>query len=389
MPSVTFRIRKDYIKKDGKTPILLIVNLKGSKAKINTGVSVEPEKWDEKNQKIKGGAKAKDQNLIISTYKAKATDILVKYRLRHKIPSVLQFKKDFTEYENNDTFFPWALAMVKRRVQLGEIADSSGKQHTSSLSDLKNMFPTLKFSEINIELIEQIVLNLQKKKLKQNTINKKLRTFKAYINIAIGKELMAKNPFDNYKLKKAVGEIKYLTKEQVTLLIKAYSQHKFTPGVHRAARIFLFSFFLCGVRLSDVMRFTPEWIVGNTVVFQPLKTERITQKTLKLPLPVQIKQLIKDENPHKIKGRLFKNISEQKINKHLKTVGKYLDCSFPLSFHVARHTFATIFIEETSDLATLSELLGHNEIKTTMIYVHLTEEKKRKSLDKVTSLFSY
>jgi len=60
----------------------------------------------------------------------------------------------------------------------------------------------------------------------------------------------------------------------------------------------------------------------------------------------------------------------------LKKIADYANINKEISFHSARHTFATFFLEKTDDLATLQRLMGHSSISQTMVYVHLTEKKK-------------
>jgi integrase/recombinase XerD len=81
--------------------------------------------------------------------------------------------------------------------------------------------------------------------------------------------------------------------------------------------------------------------------------------------------LINDEN--KKTGPLFEPISEQRMNAHLKDLAKMVGINKPLSNHSGRHTFATIFLQKTHDVATLQKLLGHSRIDETMVYVHINE----------------
>jgi len=72
---------------------------------------------------------------------------------------------------------------------------------------------------------------------------------------------------------------------------------------------------------------------------------------------------------------LFQTISEQKMNEQLKDIAKLLPVKKEITNHSARHTFATLFLEKTSDVASLQKLLGHSNIRETMIYVHIGNSK--------------
>lgn len=82
-------------------------------------------------------------------------------------------------------------------------------------------------------------------------------------------------------------------------------------------------------------------------------------------------QLITDEGNKE--GLIFNPVSEQRMNKNLKILAKMVGINKPLTNHSGRHTFATLFIQKTSDVATLQRLLGHTRIDETMVYVHISE----------------
>jgi site-specific recombinase XerD len=77
---------------------------------------------------------------------------------------------------------------------------------------------------------------------------------------------------------------------------------------------------------------------------------------------------------------IFHPISEQKLNESIKEIAKLVKILKPLSNHSARHTFATLWLEKTNDLAALQKLLGHSDIADTMIYVHITEKMLKKQM---------
>ena len=94
---------------------------------------------------------------------------------------------------------------------------------------------------------------------------------------------------------------------------------------------------------------------------------------VRVPLGTAAVKLIADEGT--IEGLIFRPLSEQRMNKNLKEIAKMAGINKPLTNHSGRHTFATLFIEKTSDVATLQKLLGHSRIEETMVYVHISESK--------------
>ena len=64
------------------------------------------------------------------------------------------------------------------------------------------------------------------------------------------------------------------------------------------------------------------------------------------------------------------------MNRNLKSIATLVDIDKPLTHKVGRHTFATIYLKHTKDLAALKELLGHSDMKETLVYAHVMDESK-------------
>ena len=77
------------------------------------------------------------------------------------------------------------------------------------------------------------------------------------------------------------------------------------------------------------------------------------------------------------KGLVLENLpAEQTINYRLKEIAKIAKIDKNLTLKVGRHTFATIFLRKTKDLATLKEIMGHSEFKETLVYAHVIDDAK-------------
>ncbi|WP_337992849.1 site-specific integrase [Flavivirga sp. 57AJ16] len=88
-------------------------------------------------------------------------------------------------------------------------------------------------------------------------------------------------------------------------------------------------------------------------------------------------ELIQKYKGHiKTKKTLFPNISNQKLNSYLKEIADLCRIKKNLTFHIARHTFATtITLSNGVPIETVSKLLGHSKIATTQIYARVIERK--------------
>src|SRR5690606_33263736 len=152
------------------------------------------------------------------------------------------------------------------------------------------------------------------------------------------------------------------------------------PKYERVLKPFLFSCFT-GLRVGDLYAISRDNIIGSHLVIMPAKTIKL-EKIVKIPLSAVAQKLIGDS------GELFNLVSEQKGNKYLKEIAKLCGIRKNMSWHVARHTFATQYLAAGGDAYTLKELMGHSSIKTTMVYVHISSKMKEDGIEKLDKVFS-
>ena len=151
------------------------------------------------------------------------------------------------------------------------------------------------------------------------------------------------------------------------------------PEVKKA---FLFAC-LCGLRFSDVKRL--KWGNLQTDSHGDVVAEIVQQKTgslLYLPLSDEArKQLPSMETPD---GPVFRHLPDASYtSKLLKQWTRAAGLSKRVTFHVARHTFATLSLTYGAELYTISKLLGHSNIRVTQIYAEIISEKKREAVDAI------
>lgn len=96
---------------------------------------------------------------------------------------------------------------------------------------------------------------------------------------------------------------------------------------------------------------------------------------------VNDKRLVANEN-----DKVFDLKSHQVTTKYLKRWVKDTGINKKITFHCARHTFATLCLTHDIDLYTVSKLLGHRDIKSTQIYAKLIDKKKDEAIDKLPEL---
>jgi len=213
------------------------------------------------------------------------------------------------------------------------------------------------------------------KSVSNNSANAYLIKIKAALNIAVDSNIIQSNPAKKVKIKKTETERVFLTFEE---LKKLRSTEIYNEEVKRA---FLFSCFT-GLRLSDIEALTFNQIIDGYLQFRQQKTkgyERI--KINKTAL-----EILNYQKKIRHSDKVFELPTRTNINIHLKKWVKTAGIDKKITYHVSRHTFATLNITFGNDLFTVSKLLGHKDLKTTQIYAKLIDKKKDEAVNRLPEL---
>lgn len=361
-------------KKTGEVSVYILVHIDYKSVKFSTGVSCLESDFDLKTCRVRGNTKTvKDNNLIIDSCLARLNDVFVRYRLQNIELSAELLKNEWKNPTRRIDFHAFFTEALEERKL--DIENSTYKGDKSFGKKLKEFQPKLAFAEITPDLIDKFARWMKKAPRENgiNTIHVAMRRFRCYLNIAIKKGVITENVFSKVKLKKTSTDRVYLTQDELETLWKLYNKKELSESLQPVLRHFLFMCFT-GIRISDFKRLTKENVIGGFLVFTVKKTIASKQNMLRIPLNDHALQLIKDE-PARF-GQLFHVISDQKMNDYIKLVCKddKVKIYKTVSNHTGRHTFATLWLKKTKDLAALQILLGHSDIKETMIYVHVDDE---------------
>lgn len=207
------------------------------------------------------------------------------------------------------------------------------------------------------------------------------------LNYAVRNEYIPKNPCtmldSSERIKTPESTRPYLTIDEVRQLINTPCKK---PIVKAA---FLFSCF-CGLRISDIKALT--W--GNVVKDSEGQSIHITQYKTKQPLILPLSDEALKWMPTRPEqatdnDKVFSDlVTRAKVNDYLKPWAKEAGISKNVSFHVSRHTFATLMLTLGADLYTTSKLLGHTKVETTEIYAKIIDKKKIAAVNLADGVFS-
>ena len=219
-----------------------------------------------------------------------------------------------------------------------------------------------------------------------NTTAKFMQFFKRIILIARENNLLQSDPFATYKIRLKKVDRGYLTKDEVAKLIqKEYCSER----LEQVRDLFVFACF-CGLAYIDLKNLNSDNIRIGVDGGKWIITKR--QKTnVKVEVPLlQIPKMILDKYKGKLKdGKILPMISNQKLNAYLKEIGEVTGIKKILTFHLARHTFATTTtLSAGVPLETVSKMLGHTNLATTQIYARITSDKIGKDMERLTNQYT-
>lgn len=224
------------------------------------------------------------------------------------------------------------------------------------------------------------------KKLAVSTQKELLNALSIVLNEAVRADVLIKNPIrmlaTSERIRKPESSREYLTAEELRSLIRV-SGNNIAAADDTAA--FLFCCF-CGLRYSDVRALKWQNIVetahGKEIVISMQKTRR----RVTVPLSEQASSILpKKCNPDK---NVFSFPKYGVTLRRLRKMAKEAGINKKVTFHVARHTFATMMLTAGADLYTISKLVGHKDIRTTQIYSKVVDHKKREAVALLSHLFS-
>jgi site-specific recombinase XerD len=250
------------------------------------------------------------------------------------------------------------------------------RRYHSVLNKVKKFRSEILFSEIDQRLISDFITYCRKQKNEGTTINSNLSTIKAVLNRAKDEGIRIGIDPDQIKVGSTTGHRHSLSVEQTKALL-TFSQTTINESWQLITGYFLFSCFT-GLRYGDVMNLNRNELLIDSISFLNQKSS----KNQTIRLNNNAKQLVE-----RLPQLFLKKFTNEYINRELKHIQKFLGIKFELSFHNARHTFATSFLKAGGSVEKLQKLLAHSNIRETMIYVHILAEEANEDIMLLDNLF--
>lgn len=373
-----FMLRNEVKNAKGMAPLCMKLFVNGEKLVISLNQMLAPEDWDHKKQQVKPSNQShKEINSILADAATRKIRIIANANMSNIALNKSLFKQMFSIDSEYNDFVSWAIDDAHKR--LGNIDKSTLNAQLAVLNKLKSFRKKIPFNDFTSQTLEAFEKYMTKKGNNINTRHNAMKTLKTYVARALRNGIIFANPFQNYKLKKGETQRTFLDEIELQKILSIYDNDILPPKLKSSLLFYLLSAFT-SLRISDVKKIKPEDLDNNAIKIKPYKTRKY-EKFVEIPLTNVSQRLLKEA--FSFKGRMK---SEQKINDDLKLIANYAEINKRITFHTARHTFATTFLTLGGKVETLQQILGHTTIATTMIYVHITDHRKQvemKNFDKI------
>ena len=383
---VLIYIKKNAVKSNGKAPIMARISLNGEIAQFSLKCEINPIEWDAKAGKAIGKSVATQKfNGLLDNLKASIIQHYRELSDRDTTVTAEKVKNAFlgllTRNETLLDLFGKHNQDLKAQIGKGVSRDTYQKyvRTENRLKDFmksKYNISDINLKEINHSFICDFDIYLKTvHSCGQNTTAKFMQRLKSIVLFAKSNGWIHADPFSNFKLYFVKSDREYLTEPELERIMK----RKFSiKRLEQVRDIFVFSCFT-GLAYVDVFNLQKSnirttfdenlWIIGKRVK---------TGINYRVPLLDIAKLIIEKYNGNLAEDLVLPVISNQKMNSYLKEIADLCDIGKNLSFHVARHTFATtVTLSKGVSIESVSKMLGHTNIKTTQIYARITDNKIR------------
>ena len=374
---------------NGEHPLMLRIAQNGKSTYKSLKISVAAKHWDFDKNVPKPNNPHKDliQKIILKTKLDYQQRILEKKANKEEFTasSLINEQKEITKTQTVEEFY---LSIIEELKQKGQIGTSYA--YLNSYNTLRNFNKGKKlnytFSYIDVAFCRKFEGWMRSKGNKDTTLSYQFRTLRAAYNRAIDAKIVCrdKNPFNEYKLSHFNTKTmkRALSKEDILKIINTdcSSKSKLRQLAHD---LFSFSYLCGGISFVDIANLTLRNIVEGRLIYQRQKTHgninlllsdealKIIQKYNKYCqqagylFPIQHNQ--RYITPMQKSNRIHK-ICHQ-VNTELRTFATELGITAEVTTYVARHSFATILKKSGVNIGIISQALGHQDIKTTQIYL--------------------
>ena len=368
--------------KNGIVPIMGRVTINGSVAQFSCKQTIPKALWDAKGNRAKGKSiEARDINHALDNIKAQIIKHYQRISDREAYVTAEMVRNAYqgigSEYETLLGAFDKDNATFQKRVGTDRVkgtymARVRARNHVAAFIKANYKRSDLSMLELTPDFIKEFAVFLSTDRGLQNgSIWTNCMWLKGVVMRAHFNGLIPRNPFAQFHISPNIKEREYLTEEE----LKTLMTHEFADAKLSYIRdIFVFTSFTA-LSFVDVKGLTTDDIVevnGEKWILSKRHKTKVPFQVKLLDIPLQI---IKRYEEFQTDKSVFPNLNYWSICKPLKKMIKECGITKDISFHCARHGFATLALSKGMPIESVSRVLGHTNIVTTQLYAKITTQK--------------
>lgn len=384
--TLSFIARKARALRNGEYPIFARISVSGQVAEMNIGRSVVPDNWDQKRAMSTGRSRRDlELNKHIEVVRARFLEIHNMLVREGKMvnPKILRdhFLGTVEKPKMLCDVFREANEQRKAEYERGDMGKPTYERWVRCVAYLEEFMQlTRNVSDIPIkEVTKGFVQDFEhflrmKKNAANNTAVRYLRYLKNVMQYAIANKWATDDPFLGKRFKRTVADREALTEPELKRVMEL--DLKGFPRLEVVRDTFVFCCFT-GLAFIDIQTLKRSDIStdaeGNMWIRKKReKTDELSVIPL-LEVPRKLIEKYKEHPKVMLEGVVLPVISNQRNNAYLKEIADLAKINRHLTSHIARHTFATVSLNNHVPIETISKMLGHADIKTTQIYAKMLE----------------
>ncbi|MGB5692190.1 MAG: site-specific integrase [Flavobacteriaceae bacterium] len=371
-------------------PVYVRITVDKKKLNISLKRRVDIRLWNPQKQRVRGtGKKTKDFNQYLDEVYSKLFQCYQELRAEDERITPQAIKSKFIGDHKTERYTLRNIIQYHNTNMFNKLHGNTSRLYLTSQKYIL-LFVKKKYKADDIELSEldyKFILNFEsflrnykprhyQNRIGNNAVMKHIQRLRRMITLAYQIEWLDHDPFSKFKQKLTPTHRGFLTSEELERIEELHIE---SLRLKTVRDLFVFSCYT-GISYIDLMLLTNESLVLGMDKTNWIVTERQkTRNSVKIPLLAKALVIIeryKYDKRSLINGTLFPRISNQKINAYLKDVAQLAKIKKNLTFHMARHTFATtVTLTNGVPIETISKMLGHRKLTTTQIYAKVIERK--------------
>lgn len=397
--NILFHVRKDK-KTNNLFPIYLRVTINGKRFEYSTQRYIELEKWSPGLGKAKGKSEeAKKVNDYLEVLSHKVFVYQKELTLEGKPINIETFKNKWLGINDDQKTILEIFQQHNDKVQklIGKDFSEGTMdifirtlEHTRKFIQWKYNSNDLDINKLDYDFISDYEFWLKSvRNCSHNTTMKYLANFKKIVLICVKNGWLKRDPFFGYKMAKKTVTKEFLSKRELQLI----AEKKFEiRRLEQVRDIFLFCCYT-GLAYADIHKLKRSeirlGIDGKKWIFTSRKKTDTLSRIPLLPVSLDILEKYAHHADCISTDRLLPVLSNQKMNSYLKEIADLCGIQKQLTFHVARHTFATtVTLNNGVPIETVSKMLGHTNLRTTQHYAKLLDIKISEDMQSLSERLS-